>query len=62
MISKEILKKERKNYKKNKMDFTGVFNQTWIHTATNLGGGGGGIHNQRKEQVKTKHKRNSQKK
>ena len=41
MISKEILKKERKNYKKNKMDFTGVFNQTWIHTATNLGGGGG---------------------
>ena len=59
MISKEILKKERKNYKKNKMDFTGVFNQT----ATNLGGGGGvGIQNQRKEQVKTKHKRNSQKK
>ena len=39
MIRKKTVKEGKINFKKNKMDFTGVVTPTRIHIVTDLGGG-----------------------
>ena len=54
MIRKKTVKEGKINFKKNKMDFTGVVTPTRIHIVTDLGGGE--RISQRKKQLKTKSK------